>query len=236
MLEQIPTTFLSSLQAFLKLPLPDFCVISLDKNIGNLHAAKFPWPSKLRVFEQTGMTEGIIAAAGFIVEDTRDEPDDGIDDDHGGHFAAVTDEISDGDFDWLESLSDAIVEAFVASAKDEEPWFFGELFDEGLIELLSGGGHHKEPAGGRRECLNGFDAVEHGLTHDEHSGTATEWLVVHLFVFSGSEVTEVMEADIDKRLVDGPFEMSLAEVALEHLREQCEDIELDERLRHRIRS
>ncbi len=236
MLEQILTTFLRSLQTFLKLPLPDLCVISLDEYIGNLHTAKFPWPSKLGMFEQAGMTEGIIAAAGFIVEDTRDEPDDGIDDGHGGHFPAIADEISDGDFGWFEPLSDAVVEAFVASAENEEPWFFGELFDEGLIEFFAGGRHHEQPAGGWWECLDGFDAVEDGLAHDEHSRATTEGLVVHLFVFSGSEVAEVMEADIDERLTDGPFEMSLAKIALEHLWEQCEDIELDGRLGHRIRS
>ena len=227
LLEQVPTAFLSSFEAFLMLPLSDLCVISLDKNIGNLHSAEFPWSSELRVFEEAGMTEGIIAAAGFIMEYTRDEPDDGIDDHHGRDFPAVTNEISDGDFGWSESLSDTIIEAFVASAENEEPWFFGELFDEVLVEFPAGRRHHEQPAGFRGYGLHGFDAVEDGLTHDEHSWAASEGLVVHLLVLSGSKVAEVVQADIDERLADGPFEMPLAKIALEHLREQSEDIELD---------
>lgn len=130
MIEQILATFLSSLEALIELPLLDFCVISVDQNVGNLHATKFAWSSKLGVFEEAGMTEGIIAAAGFVVEDTGDKPDDSIDDEHCGHFTAVADEITHRDFEGIETLSDAVIKTFVAAAEDEESGFVGELFDE----------------------------------------------------------------------------------------------------------
>lgn len=130
MIEQILATFLGSLEALGELPFLDFCVISVDQNVWNLHATKFTWSSKLGVFEKAGMTEGVVAAAGFIVEDTGDEPDDGIDDEHRGDFPAVADEIADGNFEWIETLSDAVIKPFVASAEDEKSGFVGKLFDE----------------------------------------------------------------------------------------------------------
>lgn len=105
-------------------------MISLNKHLGHLHAAKFPRSSELGVFEQPGVTEGVVAAAGFVVEDVWDEADYGVDNEHCGDFATVTDEITDGHFEGFETLTDAVIKTFVAAAEDEQSGFVGELFDE----------------------------------------------------------------------------------------------------------
>ena len=128
--KQILASFLSSSEAFGELPLLDFCVISLNKHLGHLHAAKFPRSSELRVFEQSGVTEGVVAAAGFVVEDVWDEADYGVDDEHCGDLATIADEITDGNFEGFETLTDAVIKTFVAAAEDEQSGFVGELFDE----------------------------------------------------------------------------------------------------------
>lgn len=85
-----------------------------------------------------------------------------------------------------------------------------------------------------RKCLHGFDAIEDGLAHDEHSGATTERLVVNLSAFTGGIIAKVMQLDIDESAFDGFFEMSLTEVAVEHFGEEGEDVELHVILRHRI--
>lgn len=108
----------------------NFCVISLNEHLGDLHSAEFPRSSELGVFEQPGMTERVVAAAGFVVKDVWNEADDGVDNEHCGDFAAVTDEITDGNFEGFETLTDAVIKTFVAAAEDEQSGFVGELFDE----------------------------------------------------------------------------------------------------------
>lgn len=84
------------------------------------------------------------------------------------------------------------------------------------------------------QCLNGFDAIEDGLAHDEHSGATAEGLVVNLSTLARSIIAEVMQLDVDEATIDGFFEMSLTEVAVEHFGEEGEDVELHVILRHRI--
>lgn len=83
--------------------------------------------------------------------------------------------------------------------------------------------------------LHGFDAVEDGLAHDEHSWAAAERFVVNLSTFAWSIIAEVVQLDADETTIDGFFEMSLPQIAVEHFRKQGEDIELHEVLRHRFR-
>jgi len=108
----------------------DFCVISLNEHFGDLHSAEFPRSSELGVFKQSGMTEGVVAAAGFVVKDVWNEADNGVDYEHCGDFSAVADEVTDGNFEGIETLTNAVIKPFVAAAEDEQSGFVGKLFDE----------------------------------------------------------------------------------------------------------
>jgi hypothetical protein len=60
--------------------------------------------------------ERVIPTALFVPENTWDESDGSIDDDHCGDLAAVENKVADAQFRRLEDLDDAMVEALVASA------------------------------------------------------------------------------------------------------------------------
>ena len=75
------------------------------------------------------------------------ESHDSVDEDDGGGFSAGEDVIADADFLVDEVLSDSFVDAFVASAADDESLFLGEVSDECLVEGLSLRGEEDRLAG-----------------------------------------------------------------------------------------
>ena len=105
------------------LPLLYVFVIAVDQHIGNRHASVFAWASELRMLKQTGMTEGIITAAGFVVENSGNQPDDCIYYQHGRYFTAIADKIADRNFERPEPLSDPIVKPFIPPTKEQQSRF-----------------------------------------------------------------------------------------------------------------
>ena len=55
------------------------------------------WPDSKQALAG-GFGEGIVTGALFVAQDAGDEADDGVDEDHGGDFAAAEDVIADRDF------------------------------------------------------------------------------------------------------------------------------------------
>lgn len=92
-----------------------------------------------------------------MAEGAGEEADDGVDEDHGGEFAAGEDVVADGEFEGLCGLDEAFIDALIARGDEEEAGVGGELFDEGLGEAPALGGEQDACGGGGVE---GFGVVE----------------------------------------------------------------------------
>ena len=69
-------------------PFGDFAVVAREEDAGNFHAAEVGGFGVLRVFEIVAIREGFDSGGGFAPEDSRDEADDGVDQDEGRQFPA----------------------------------------------------------------------------------------------------------------------------------------------------
>lgn len=75
------------------------------------------------MFEQAGVTERVITAAGFVVQNSGNQPDNCVNDQHGGYFTAIADKITNGNLQRLQALSDPIIEPFVPPAQEQQSGF-----------------------------------------------------------------------------------------------------------------
>ena len=104
------------------------------------------------------------------------EPHDSVDDNHSGKLAAAHYVVAHAQFLGCKVLEDALVDALVASADEDETIEARETLRGALVEHSSLGAHHDDRRIGRRlQCANGLE--ERSGAHD-HAGPAAEWGVV----------------------------------------------------------
>ena len=96
-------------------PAGDFCVISVEQYFRNCHASEFPRSRELRIFQQAFFCKRFVTAAGFVSQNSWDQPHDRVDDQHGRDFASVGNVVPSGDFQRRKALANAIIEPFVAA-------------------------------------------------------------------------------------------------------------------------
>ena len=99
---------------------------------GDASAAKVDGPCELRIFEPS-VREAFVDAGGFVSEDARPEPADGIADGLSREFAAGEYEIPEGNL-VIDVVEDAFVETFVVSADEYQRREAAESFCFALIE------------------------------------------------------------------------------------------------------
>ena len=71
--------------------------------------------------------EAFVAGGVGVAEDAGEQAHGGVDDDGGGEFAAGEDVVADGELAVAEELVDALVDAFVAAADEDDALERGEL-------------------------------------------------------------------------------------------------------------
>ncbi len=88
----------------------------------------------------SGDAEAFVTGGIRVAEDAGQEADDGVDDDGGGEFTAGKDVVADGKFAVARQRVDALVDAFVAAAKENDALRRGELVRDRLGEGPALGG------------------------------------------------------------------------------------------------
>ncbi len=178
---------------------------------------------------ELGLAEAFEAGGVGVAEGSGEEADEGVDDDGGGELTAGENIVADGELAVAEGLVDALVDAFVASAEEDDAVEAGELVGDGLGEGLALGGEEDdglagEVAGGFGGEVEGVEGVEDGLGLEDHAFSTAEGAIVDGAVTVVGEGTEVVGGDVDLSGSDGAAEDSVLERGGEEVGKDGEDV------------
>ena len=159
MVEQVGAVGEGFGEGCLAAPVADFEVVAVGEDFGDGDAAEVGGAGVVGVVEEAAggvggagdavggfgvgvwrvvaFAEAFVAGAVGVAEDAGEEADDGVDDDGGAEFAAGEDVVADGEFFVAEELGDALVDAFVAAADEDDAVEGGEVAGGGLGEGLA---------------------------------------------------------------------------------------------------
>ena len=160
----------------------------------------------------------------FVGQDAWDEADDAVREEGGGDLAAAYDEIAHGDLPGDEVFADALVDAFVMAAEDDDVLLEGQFVGDALVQDLAVGGHVDDlvvlPFGAQF-----LDHPEHRFHHHDHAGVTAVAVVVHGQARPQAVLAEVVDMDFHQAFLDGPAGNGMAQRAFEQLRNHGEDID-----------
>jgi hypothetical protein len=169
-----------------------------------------------------------------VAEDAREQADDGVDDDGCGELAAGEDVVADGELFVTEELADALVDAFVAAADEDDAVELAEPAGDGLGEALALRGEQDDGlagCGGVGEAI-GFggdaerlEALEDGLGLEDHAFAAAEGAVVDGAMAIMGEGAEVVGVGLCLTLAECTLEDAVIEGATEELGKDSDDVE-----------
>jgi hypothetical protein len=152
-----------------------------------------------------------------VAEDAGEEAGDGVDEDGGGEFAAGEDVVADAELFVAEVLGDALVDALVAAADEDDAVAGGEAAGVGLGELAALGREQDDAggggAGGSGGDGEGFEALEDGLGLEDHAFAAAEGAVVDGAVTVVGEAAEVVDIDLGDAGAEGARDDAVAQDA-----------------------
>src|SRR5262249_32886663 len=153
---------------------------------------------------------------------------------HSRHFAAVADEIADGYLARLQTEADAFVKSLVSATQQNESWILRQFLHNFLREpVATGGQSHKRSRIGVF-LLHLLQGREYRLWHQHHARPAAEGPVIHALVLAGGPISDVPQMNRHQAALDGQLQNTLAQVTLEQIRKQGEDIEAHGWLRRSV--
>ena len=113
-------------------------------------------------------------------------------------------------------FADALVDALVVAAQDDDVLLEGELIGYALGEDFSVGGHVDDFVVVAL-CLELAYAVEHGLHHHDHAGISAIGVVVYGLAAAEAVFAEVVYVYLCQALLDGPAGDGVTERAVQKL-------------------
>jgi hypothetical protein len=167
-----------------------------------------------------------------VADDSGNEAPDGLDHRHGRDLAAVEHVVPHADESHTRARSrvvdDALVDALVTTASEDQVLLGGELLRQGLGEDLTG--RRREDDDGRRRLFR-FARVEDAVegfapwlrSHD-HARAATVWSVVDSAMTVEGVVAEIVDAEVDEAALPRPAEQGDIEHG-EELRKDRHDVD-----------
>lgn len=204
-------------------PFLDFLLVPGQQDVRHRHA--FP-------FRRTGIDRGgqqvvletVEQSGRFVVEHARQQPPYGVHQHGGGQFAPGQHVIADADFQGDVFFPDAFVHPFVVAAQHQDVVEHGQAVAELLVEPYAvGRGVDDRVVGPLGFQL--FDAGGYGFRFHDHAGSSAKLVVVHLPVFAGGKVAQVMQVDFQQPFVFGPFHDGVAQGAFKEFGQYGEDVE-----------
>jgi len=169
-----------------------------------------------------------------MTQDAGEQAGYGVEDGCGGELAPGEDEVADGELLVREELRDALIDAFVAAADEDDAVERGEMAGDGLREALAlcgeqndgfAGGGWIGKAGGPGCDVEGFDALEDRLRFEDHAFAAAEGTVVDGAVTVVGPVAKVVGVDLGDAGAQGAFEHAVVERAFEESGEEGDEVE-----------
>ena len=136
LLQQIFSSSSSPLEPLFLTPLFDLSMVSRKKNLRDPHFTIDRRPCVPGAIEQR-ILERIAQRRFPVMQDTRNQPHDSIDDEESRKLASGKHVIADRDFLCDQSLSHPLIDAFVVSTKKEEICAERKTGGHSLVEVLS---------------------------------------------------------------------------------------------------
>ena len=123
-------------------------VVAAEQDIGDAPAAEFDGAGVLGEFEEAGGV-AVVGGALVVAEDAGEEAGNGVDNDGGGEGAVGEDVVADGKLAVDEVVDDALIDAFIVTAEEDEMRHLRQLLGDALGEGPAGGGHEEGEGVGR---------------------------------------------------------------------------------------
>ena len=222
------SAFLGALDGLLESPLADELVVSRQKHLWNIPTFITPRAGIDRGRHQS-VLERVGEGGGLVAQGTRDEAHKAVDQNGSTQFATGKYIVAYAYLFGNQVFTDALVDAFVMAAEDDDVLFHGELVAQRLVEHLAVGTHVDDlvvvPL-----ALQVADAVVDRLYHHDHACSSGKRVVVYLMVLVGAVVSQVVKPDFHNALVDGAFDDGFGEGSLKHFREDGDDVDAHKEL------
>src|SRR5690606_25307894 len=158
LIEEVGAALAGALEGLLAAPLGDLAVVAAQQHVGNREAAPLRGLRVDGVLEHAELVRLLDEALG-VADDARDEPSDGLDHRHRGDLAAVQHVVADAHEAHAAAgrvvVDDALVDALVPPAREDELLLACELARRGLREHLARGRRHDEHGVGREDLVEG---------------------------------------------------------------------------------
>ena len=123
-------------------------VVAAEQDIGDAPAAEFDGAGVLGEFKEAGGV-AVVGGALVVAEDAGEEAGDGVDDDGGGEGAVGEDVVADGKLAVDEVVDDALIDAFIVAAEEDEMRHLRQFLGDALGEGTAGGGEEENESGFR---------------------------------------------------------------------------------------
>src|SRR5712691_185649 len=202
-------------------PLLDARVVAREEHFGD---AEPPIVGRARELRPPGrfFRKAVLGQRRRIPDDARHQPCHSVDEDHRRDLAAAHHIVADRDLARGEPGADAIVDALVSPAHDDQAGLSRELRGKALVEALAPRLHEHDRAWVvRADRLHRF---EHRLRLADHAGAAAERHVVDLPVAIVGEVAQVVSVELHLSMLDATTDNPMLEHRAEHGGEDRDDV------------
>src|SRR5262245_45882370 len=205
-------------------PALDGGVVSALEHVGNAPSAPYRRTGVVGVVERAALER--LALRGLLVaEHARDQAHDGLGDAQRRELAAREHEVAERDLVPRERVAQALVEALVAAAQEEQALLTGEDPGRGLAEGRAVRGQ-QDLLVGAVLALAPLDAVRDRFGLQHHARAAAVGPVVYRAVAVAGEIPEIDRPDPDAPLPLGLTQDARSQVRLERLGEEGEEGDL----------
>src|SRR5712692_873267 len=194
-------------------PLLDAGVVAREEHVGDHQSPKLGGTGELGPSRRL-CRETVLRKCLWISDDAGHEPGHSVDEDHRRDLAAAQHIVADRDLARGQPSADAIVDALVSTAHDEQAWLCSELCGDLLVEALAPWLHEYDRAWVVR--TDRLHRLEHRLGLDDHPGASAERHVVNLPVAVVCEVAEVVSVKLYHSAVDATTHNTVLEHRYEH--------------------
>jgi hypothetical protein len=224
--KQVGAIFFCAGESLVVFPGGDPAVIAAEQDFGNFHVAEFRRAGVARRLDEAGIGKALFIGARGIAEHAGEQTDDGIEHYDGCNGAIGQDVIADGNFIIHQGVDDAMIDAFVVTAKHDEMGFAREFASCGLVESPALRRHEDRARGGRAQLIDGGEEWL-GLHH--HPGTTAVRLVIDSPMTVGRPIAQVVDVDFHQSLVLGTADDALSQWDSHDFRKKRDDIDAHER-------
>jgi hypothetical protein len=222
LVQEVGATLSRALDRLVVSPLCDGRVVATNEDFRNRRAAPFAGSGVVGAVKQrfavlAAVGEGVFGGGVIVAKDARQKPHNGVDQNHGGQFAAAEDVVADRDLFEFKCVDRPFIDAFVVTSDQEQSLFGGKVLDEALVEGCALGRQQHAPRRSRTLRVDRVDRVPHRLTHQHHARASTERSIVNGPMLVRSPVAEIVEVVLHRAARVGSCRNARTENRLEHL-------------------